>query len=162
MIFAQYLQNSHNLRNEEEDASALYKKKQKNDQMIFSLAWNMFTDNKRVVLNFSVIGNTVFFVSRSWWKDDIYWLMRSSCFEPFGDGKHGLFFSQKVDGKMIYTWSFWAFHDIPGPGKYGFCKQKTKLRRRLDPQNAYRIEDYDGKLSNKRLSKFRAKWQNAK
>ena len=61
-----------------------------------------------------------FFESRSWWKDDIYWLLRSSCFELFGDGKYGLFFSQKVDGKMIFTWSFWAFHDIPGLGKDGF------------------------------------------
>ena len=63
-----------------------------------------------------------FFESRSWWKDDIYWLLRSSCFELFGDGKYGLFFSQKVDGKMIFTWSFWAFHDIPGLGKYGFSR----------------------------------------
>ena len=37
-----------------------------------------------------------FFESRSWWKDDIYWLLRSSCFELFGDGKYGLFFSQKL------------------------------------------------------------------
>ena len=63
-----------------------------------------------------------FFESRSWWKDDIYWLLRSSCFELFGDGKYGLFFSQKVDGKMIFTWSFWAFYDIQGPGKYGFLR----------------------------------------
>ena len=63
-----------------------------------------------------------FFESRSWWKDDIYWLLRSSCFELFGDGKYGPFFSQKVDGKMIFTWSFWAFCDIPGPGKYGFSR----------------------------------------
>ena len=63
-----------------------------------------------------------FFEPRSWWKDDIYWLRRSSCFELFGDGKYGLFYSQKVDGKMIFTWSFWAFYDIPGPGKYGFSR----------------------------------------
>ena len=81
----------------------------------------LFTDYwKVIVLNFSVIGKTIFFESRSWWKDDIYWLMRSSCFELYGDGKYGLSFSQKVDEKMIYTWSFWDFHDIPGPGKYGF------------------------------------------
>ena len=61
-----------------------------------------------------------FFESRSWWKDDIYWLLRSSCFELFSNGKYGIFFSQKVDVKMIFTWSFWAFYDIPGPGKYGF------------------------------------------
>ena len=32
-----------------------------------------------------------FFESRSWWKDDIYWLLRKSCFELFGDAKYGLF-----------------------------------------------------------------------
>ena len=63
-----------------------------------------------------------FFESRSWWKDDMYWLMWSSCFERLGDGKYGLFFSQKVDEKMIFTWSFWAFHDIVGLGKYGFSR----------------------------------------
>ena len=71
-----------------------------------------------------------FFEPRSWWKDDIYWLRRSSCLELFGDEKYGLFYSQKVDGKMIFTWSFWAFYDIPGPGKYGFsrCVRKSFLK----------------------------------
>ena len=125
--------------------------------------------------------NTVFFRLKSWWKDDINWLLESSCFELFGGGKYCLFFSQKVDGKMIFTdywkvlvlnvlemrntvffwvkkwierwyllinekflfwtfrtweirsflsqkvdgkmiftWSSWAFHDIPRLGKYGF------------------------------------------
>ena len=32
-----------------------------------------------------------FFESKSWWKDDIYWLLRSSFFKLFGDGKYGLF-----------------------------------------------------------------------
>ena len=31
-----------------------------------------------------------------------------------------VFFSQKDDVKVIFTCSFLAFHDIPGPGKYGF------------------------------------------
>ena len=35
-------------------------------------------------------------------------------------GNNGLFFSQKVDVKVIFTWSFWAFHDILGLGKDGF------------------------------------------
>ena len=73
-----------------------------------------------------------FFESRSWWKDDIYWLLRSSCFELFGDGKYGLFFSQKVDGKIIFSWSFWAFHDIPGLEKYGFsCSDHNFLHKWL-------------------------------
>ena len=166
----------------------------KNNEVLFSLAWNIifsgnlkvlvlkflemkdmvflsqkvdgnmiFTDYWKVlVLTFSEMGNTVFswakklteiwyllitgkflfwtfrwweirsfFESRSWWKDDIYWLLRSSCFELFGDGKHGLFFSQNVYGEMIFTWSFWAFYDIPGPGKYGFshCGWWTILHR---------------------------------
>ena len=115
--------------------------------IIFTDYWNV------VVLNFSVMGNTVFswakkfteiwyllitgkflfwtfrwleirsfFGSRSWRKDDIYWLQRSFCFELFGDEKHGLFFTKKVDGNMIFTWSFLAFYDIPGPGKYVFTR----------------------------------------
>ena len=77
---------------------------------------------KVLVLNFSMTGNRSFFESRSWLKDDIYWLLKSSCFELSGDGKYGLFFSQKVDGKIIFPWSFLAFHDIPGLGKYGFSR----------------------------------------
>ena len=38
-------------------------------------------------------------------------------------------FSQKVDVKIIFTWFFWAFHDIPGPGKYSFsCSGHTGFR----------------------------------
>ena len=112
----------------------------------------MFTDYWKVfVLNFSEMGNTVFFWDKnlmerwyllitekllfwtfwrweirsflepkSWWKDDIYWLLKSSRFELSGDEKYGLFLNQKVDGKMIFTWCFWVFHDIPGLGKYDF------------------------------------------
>ena len=77
-----------------------------------------------------------FFESRSWWKDNIYWLLRSSGFELFGDGKYRLFFSQNEDGKTIFTWSFCAFHDIPGPEKYGFSCSVWKLLfyRKLQPK----------------------------
>ena len=66
-----------------------------------------------------------FFEPRSWWKDDIYWLRRSSSFVLFNDGKYGLFYDQKVDGNMIFTRSYWAFYDIPGPGKYGFSRSEA-------------------------------------
>ena len=36
----------------------------------------------------------------------VYWLLKSVCFEIFGDRKYGLFFSQKVDAKMIFT-DYW-------------------------------------------------------
>ena len=42
-----------------------------------------------------------FFEQKSWWKYDVCWLLKSSCFEPFGDGKYGLSLSQKVDGKTF-------------------------------------------------------------
>ena len=47
--------------------------------------------------------NMVFFEPKSWWKDDIYWLLKSSCFELFGDGKYGLFWVKKLMEKMIFT-----------------------------------------------------------
>ena len=31
------------------------------------------------------------------------WLLKSSCFQFFGDGKYSLFLSQNVDGNMIFT-----------------------------------------------------------
>ena len=100
----------------------------KNNEVIFSLAWNIiFSDNFRVlvlkflemknmvflsqkidgnmiftdywkvlVLIFSGMGNTVFFKSRNWWKDNIYWLQRSSCLELFGGGKYSLFSVKKL------------------------------------------------------------------
>ena len=84
--------------------------------MIFTDYWKFF------VLIFLEMGNTTFFEPKSWWDDDIYWLLKSFCFELLGDRKYGIFFSQNADGKMIYTWTFRAFHDIPGPGKYGFSR----------------------------------------
>ena len=124
-------------------------------KMIFTDYW------KFLVLNFSEMGNTVFFAPKRWWKDDIYWLLKSSCFKRFEYGKYGLFwaeklmerlyllitekflvwnfrlweieyfFSQKVDVRMIFSWSFLIFHDIPGLGKYGFsCSVKHFFKRK--------------------------------
>ena len=70
----------------------------------------MFTDYWKVlVLNFSVMGNTAFFESRSWWKENIYWLRRSSCFELFGDGKYGFFFQLKSGWKDDIYLAFFSF-----------------------------------------------------
>ena len=46
------------------------------------------------------------FEPQSWWKDDIYWLLKIFCFELFGDEKYSLFLGQEVDGKMIFT-GYW-------------------------------------------------------
>ena len=82
--------------------------------------WHLLMTGKFLFKTFRWWAIRSFFESRSWRKYDIYWLLRSSYFELLGDGKYGLFFSQKVVGKMIFTWSFRAFYDIPGPRKYGF------------------------------------------
>ena len=117
----------------------------KNNEVIFSLAWNIiFFDNFKSSC-FEIFGDKEhgIFEPKSWWKYDIYWLLKSSCFELFGDGKYGgffwvkklmerwyllvtenflfwtfrwwemrFFFSQKVDGKMKFICSFWAFHIV--------------------------------------------------
>ena len=56
----------------------------------------------------------VFFEPKSWWKDDIYWLLKSSCFELFDDGKYGLFFEWRSWWKRWYLlitekFLFWTF-----------------------------------------------------
>ena len=118
--------------------------------------WYLLITEKFLFLNFLGGGGRwgwipSFFKTESWWKDDIYWSLKSSCFELFRNEKCGLYLRQNVDGKMIFTgywkvlifsffgdrkyglyfsqkvilkimlsWSFWAFRDIPGPEKYGF------------------------------------------
>ena len=44
-----------------------------------------------------------FLEPKIWLKDDIYRLLKWSCFELFGDGKYDLFLSQEVCGKMIFA-----------------------------------------------------------
>ena len=86
---------------------------------------------KFLVLILLEVGNAVFLFAKKLLKDNIYWLLKSSCFELFDEGKYGLFLSQKVMEKyyllitekflfLTFRRSFWAFHDIPGLGKYGF------------------------------------------
>ena len=89
----------------------------------------MFTGYWTVlVLDFPEMGNTVFFEPKSWWKDDIYWLLESSCFELFGNEKYDIFLNQKVDGRNgIYL----VFLSFPGYsiGKNVFlCNVKYTIR----------------------------------
>ena len=58
----------------------------------------------------------MFFGPKSWKKYDIYWLLKSSCFELFRDVKYGLVLSQKVDGKMIFTdyWTVLVLNSVMG------------------------------------------------
>ena len=75
-----------------------------NGNMIFTDHW------KVLVLNFSEMGNTVFFEPKSWLKYKIYWLQESSCFELFGDSKYGLFWAKKLmerwylPGLLSFPW----------------------------------------------------------
>ena len=80
----------------------------------------MFTDNEKVlVLKFLCVKNVVLSEPKSWWKDDIYWLLKSSCFELFDDGKYGLFLSQEVDGKDDIYWLLKSScFELFGGGKY--------------------------------------------
>ena len=64
-------------------------------------------------MNFLGMKNVVFFESKSWWKDYIYWLLKSICFELFGDGKYGLFWVKKLVEKMNLFWTFcWWKYDL--------------------------------------------------
>ena len=74
--------------------------------------------------------NVVFFEPKIWWKDDIYWVVKSSCFELFGDGKHGLFLSQEVDGKDdIYWLRKSSCFELLGGGKYDLFWVKKLMER---------------------------------
>ena len=53
-----------------------------------------------------------FFEAKSRWKYDIYWLLKSFCFELFGDGKYDLFWGEKLMKRwnllIIEKFLFWA------------------------------------------------------
>ena len=99
--------------------------------MIFTDSWKFF------YLNFLVKGNTVFFETKKlmkrWYllitEKFLFWATEKFLFWNFRWWEIHSFFSQKVDVKIIFTWFFWAFHDIPGPGKYSFsCSGHTGFR----------------------------------
>ena len=84
------------------------------EKMIFTDYW------KVLVLNFSVVGNTVFFWVKKLMERWYLLVNEKFLFWTFQWCEYNLFFSQNVDGKMIFTWSFLAFHDIAGLRKHGF------------------------------------------
>ena len=98
--------------------------------MIFTGYWEV------LVLNFSVMGNTVFFWVKKLMERWYLLVTEKFLFWTFRWWEIRSFFTQKVDEKMIFTWSFWAFYDIPAPGKYVllrgvnyiiyFCKLKVR------------------------------------
>ena len=50
----------------------------------------------------------------------MYWLLKSSCFELFNDGKYGIFLSQEIDRKDDIYWLLKSSCFKPfGGGKYG-------------------------------------------
>ena len=72
-------------------------------KMIFTDYW------KVLVLTFSMMGNTSFFWGKKLMENDIYWLLRSSCFALFGDGKYGLFSAKK----LMERWYLLALFELP-------------------------------------------------
>ena len=77
---------------------------------------------------FSGIVNKVFFCGKKlmerWYllinEKLLFWDTEKLLFWTFRWCEIRSFFSQNVDTKVVFTWSLWAFHDIPGPGKHGF------------------------------------------
>ena len=77
----------------------------------------------------SRMGNTVFFEPKSWWKmifTDYWEVLVLKCSET---GNTVLLWAKKLMKGTIFTWSFWAFHDILGLGRYDFlCSVKYTIR----------------------------------
>ena len=57
--------------------------------------WYLLNTEKLLFWTFRRWEIRSFLETKSWWKDDIYWLLESSGFELFGDEKYGLFFESK-------------------------------------------------------------------
>ena len=92
--------------------------------------WYLFTDYwKFLVLNFLVMENTVFFWVKKLMERWYLLVTEKFLFWTFWWWEIRSFFSQKVGGKVIFIWSFWAFHDILRLRKYGFsCSDQPTLK----------------------------------
>ena len=84
---------------------------------------------KVLVLNFSKMEYIVFFEPKSWWKDDIYQLLESSCFELFGDGKYGLFSAKKLMERWYLLGLFELSMILQDLGNMVFCAVYEYLTR---------------------------------
>ena len=67
---------------------------------------------------------------KSWWKNYIYWLLESPCFELFRGEKTIFFLRQKVDEKMIFT-DYWKVFllNFSEMGNRVFFWAKTLMER---------------------------------
>ena len=75
-----------------------------NDNIIFTDYWNF------LVFNFlgmrMEMGILSVFELKGWWKDDIYWLLKSSSLEIFNDGKNRLFSAKNLMEKWYLLGPF--------------------------------------------------------
>ena len=95
---------------------SLFLSKKVDGNMIFTDYW------KFLVLNFPVMGNTAFFWVKKLMERWYLLITEKILFWTFQWCQIRSFFIQNVNGKMIFTWSFWAFHDTPELEKYGFSR----------------------------------------
>ena len=69
--------------------------------------------------------------------------------------KNAVFLSQNVDGNVIFTWSFLAFHDISEPGRYGFLRgERTSLSTMNQKYLATTFENIWGRQSSEQFLNF--------
>ena len=85
---------------------------------------------KVLVLIFSEKGNTAFLLSKKLMERWYLLINESTCFELSGGGKYGLFLSQEVDGKMIFT-GYWEvlLLNFSMMGNTIFFSAKTLMER---------------------------------
>ena len=92
-----------------------------NENMIFTDYW------KGLALTISTIGNMVFFEPKIWWKDYIFWLLKSSCIELFGDGKSVFFWVKKLmerwyllvtEKLLFWTFRWWEIRSFFQPERW--------------------------------------------
>ena len=100
----------------------------------------------------------MFFGPKSWTKYDIYWLLKSSCFELFRYVKYGLVLSQKVDGKMIFTdyWTVLVLNSVMGNTVFFSVK---KLMERWYLLALFELSMIFQDLGNMLFVQWRSRWR---
>ena len=93
----------------------------------------IYTDyQKVVVLNLSEMKNMILslkyghgFEPKTWWEYYIYWLLKSSCFKHFDDGKYSLFSGKKLMERWYLLGLFELSLILQGSENMVFCAVLT-------------------------------------
>ena len=81
--------------------------------------WYLLITEKFLYWTFPRWKMRLFFELKSWWTDDIYWFLKSFCFQLFRDGEYSIFWAKELMERWYLLITEKFMFEIFRDGKYG-------------------------------------------